>query len=65
MGMKRVKKWMDEKRLSYRKFSQLCKVDHTTLYRLMNEDDKEPSPRTAKKIMKATGLTLKDIYSED
>ena len=65
MGMKRVKDYMDEKGLSYRKFADLCNVDHTTIFRLITEEGKEPSPKTAKKIAKATGLRLTDIYCED
>ena len=65
MGMKRVKDYMDEKKLSYRGMADKCRIDHTTLYRLINEEGKEPSPKTAKKIARYTGLNLTDIYCED
>lgn len=58
-----IRKWLEEKELTIRKFAQSNGLNYGTILRALQHD--KMSTKTANQILKATGLTYEEAFRKE
>lgn len=60
---KGIEKWLNEKELSTRRFSEISGINYVSLYYILTGRN-EPKKKSIDRILEATGLTYEEAFAE-